>query len=405
MQLTKILLIKLLSFQNSAYPAGIGNIIPSDGSAITRSSDKRRKIFFICEPIFSAFAIFPLIIIFWEAGWNFIIDWLDTSVGQHRVTVPLLYVFSQLILLAIYTTQDHLYGFLAGLKNDFLRVVLLQFHCLISALSYIIQWVSMWTLWDYYTSDEWLPMLLISFAAILAIIILVGHPCDLVCAPFVISYDSVEYNIRIGTPFTIGQMNRYVAHLLNYIFYEYLTSILCILAWRGSYKFLDIHLYPENEIISGIFSLLSGYLLYFTLMYTQVLQNNTAYSTPFLDINFPLFLENLRHICSFFSCVLLWRGFWIVFDEFIVAVSLINGNRFKFYIIAMIISFLILSFMKTASSIHGPMSHIDDEYELFPIYRNCFLSKWFEKKNSSLNEMKSNSRKTTTSDLYTITIF
>lgn len=199
-------------------------------------------------------------------------------------------------------------------------------------------------------------------------------------------------------------MNRCVAHLLNYIFYEYLTSILCILVWRGSYKFLDIHLYPENEIISGILSLSSGYLLYFTLMYTQALQNTTAYSIPFLDINYPLFLQNLRHICSFFSCLLLWRGFWIIFDEFIVAVSLINNNRFKFYIIAMIISFLILTFMKTASSIHGPMSHIDDEYELFPIYRNCFLSKWFEQKNSWLNEMKSNSRKTT-SDLYTITIF
>ncbi|MFX5332402.1 hypothetical protein ABTC54_20085, partial [Acinetobacter baumannii] len=80
------------------------------------------------------------------------------------VTVPLLYVFSQLILLAIYITQDHLYEFFIGLKNEFLRVVLLQLHCLISALSYIIQWVSMWTLWDYYTSDEWLPMLLISLA-------------------------------------------------------------------------------------------------------------------------------------------------------------------------------------------------------------------------------------------------
>ena len=64
----------------------------------------------------------------------------------------------------------------------------------------------MWTLWDYYTSDDWLIMLLISIAAVLTIIVLVGHPCDLVCAPFAISYDSIEYNVRIGTPFAIGQV-------------------------------------------------------------------------------------------------------------------------------------------------------------------------------------------------------
>ncbi|UJR25485.1 hypothetical protein I4U23_006831 [Adineta vaga] len=256
----------------------------------------------------------------------------------------------------------------------------------------------MWTLWDYYTSDDWLIMLLISIAAVLTIIVLVGHPCDLVCAPFAISYDSIEYNVRIGTPFAIGQMNQYVSHLLNYIFYEHITSLLCILAWRGSYKFLDIHLYPQDEKISAILSLVSGYLLYFILMYTQSLQNTNFYLTPFIDMNYPSFLQNLRHICAFFSCVLLWRGFWIFFDDLIVTISFINEYRFKFYIIAMIISFLLLSLMKTASSINGPMSHIDDENQLFPIYPNCFLTKWFEKKKSA-KEMKSNHH------LFTITIF
>jgi hypothetical protein len=59
----------------------------------------------------------------------------------------------------------------------------------------------MWTLWDLYTSDDWLRMLIISIAAILATITLTGHLGDLVCAPFIISYDSIQYNVRIETSF------------------------------------------------------------------------------------------------------------------------------------------------------------------------------------------------------------
>ncbi|CAF4756800.1 unnamed protein product, partial [Rotaria magnacalcarata] len=58
----------------------------------------------------------------------------------------------------------------------------------------------MWTIWDRYTPADWLLMLIISIAALLTVIGLMGHPCDLVCAPFILSYDSVEYNIRIGSP-------------------------------------------------------------------------------------------------------------------------------------------------------------------------------------------------------------
>jgi len=130
-----------------------------------------------------------------------LVEWLDSPFGQHPAILPLLYLLSQLLLLFIYINQDHLYQFLVKQKSKFFVFVILQCHCLITALSYVVQWTALWTLWDYYTSDNWFVMLLVSVIAILAIIVLTGHPCDLVCAPFVISYDSIEYNIRIGTPF------------------------------------------------------------------------------------------------------------------------------------------------------------------------------------------------------------
>jgi hypothetical protein len=163
--------------------------------------NKKRTIFFLCEPLIVGFCIFPLLIIFWQSGWNFVAEGLESPAGQHLSILLLLYFLSQFILFFIYINQDRLYDFLIRQKSKFFAYFILQMHSLITAASYVVQWVTLWTFWDRYTSDDCLTMLLISIIAILSVIILTGHPCDLVCAPFVISYDSTEYNVRIGTPF------------------------------------------------------------------------------------------------------------------------------------------------------------------------------------------------------------
>jgi hypothetical protein len=196
-------------------------------------------------------------------------------------------------------------------------------------------------------------------------------------------------------------MNEYLSHILNYIFYEFVISLLTILAWRGFYAFFDAHIYPDNENMSAGISLIIGYPLYFILMYTQSFHNKISQSPSFIQLNYPNFLRNFHHLCSFISCVLLWRGFWILFDTHIATVSFAYSSPYRFYIICMISSFIILSLMKTASSVNGPLSHMDDEYHLFPLYSNCLLVKWFNEKKIS----DENSTQMTKSQPYTITLF
>lgn len=196
-------------------------------------------------------------------------------------------------------------------------------------------------------------------------------------------------------------MNKYLLNILNYIFYEHVISLLTILAWRGSYALFDAYIYPDNENISAGISLSIGYPLFFILMYTQCFQSKLSELPIFVQLNYPTFLRNFYHLCAFFSCVLLWRGFWILFDAHIATITFASQSPYLFYIITMILSFIILSLMKTASSINGPLTHIDDEYNLFPIYSNCFLVKWFNGKNISddnLNKIKN-------MKAYTITLF
>jgi hypothetical protein len=199
-------------------------------------------------------------------------------------------------------------------------------------------------------------------------------------------------------------MNQCLAHILNYIFYEYVISLLTILAWRGSYGLLDVYLYPYNENLSAGISLLIGYPLFFVLMYTQSFQNEIGFVPKFIDANYPSLIHNIRHLCAFFSCVLLWRGFWMLFDLYIATMSLAQASPYVFYLICMIISFLILTALKTASSINGPMAQMDDEYKLFPLYPNCFLVQWFNETKTS-DEILSKSSEMTTYQPFTITMF
>ena len=199
-------------------------------------------------------------------------------------------------------------------------------------------------------------------------------------------------------------MNQSLAHILNYLFYEVVISWLTIFAWRGVYGFLDVYLYPDDQNLSAGASLLIGYPLFFLLMYTQYLQNEMGFIPKFFYSNYPSCVQNLRHLGAFFSCIALWRGFWILFDLHIATTSWAVASPYVFYVICMLLSFLILSFMRTASSLNGPMSHMEDKYNLFPLYPNYFLMEWFSKKKAS-NKVSTKSNEIMISEPFTITVF
>ena len=204
--LTFEILEKLVSLNVTALPArgSFPSAVPRENA---QPNQKRGRLFFIGEPLVAGLLIFPLLVLFWQAAWNFSIEWLDGPAGQHPAALPGLYGFAQLVLLFIYLNQNRLYGFLRRHEDRVWFVtIILQCHTFLTGVIYVIQWVSMWTLWDVYTSEDWLLMLVCSVTAILAIIGLTGHPCDIVCAPFIVSYDSVEFNVRIGTPLIIERV-------------------------------------------------------------------------------------------------------------------------------------------------------------------------------------------------------
>jgi hypothetical protein len=155
--------------------------------------------------------------------------------------------------------------------------------------------------------------------------------------------------------------------------------------------------------MSAGLSLCIGYPLYFLLMYTQSYTEKNCLLPSFIYLNYPSLIQNIRHLSAFFTCILLWRGFWLLFDTYIATMSLALKFPYLFYILCMFISFLILSLLKSASSINGPMSHMFDQYDLFPYYPNSYLVKWVDQMKKS-DEISSDSSKNTSIEPCTISL-
>jgi hypothetical protein len=168
-------------------------------------------------------------------------------------------------------------------------------------------------------------------------------------------------------------MKEWKINLINYVLYEIIMSNLSITTWRGFYNFLDYYFYPNDLNMSIGLCFLIGYLLYFPLMYFQTyLENlNMKYEFwTFVSINFPQFYRNIRHFFAFLSCVFIWRSYWVFYDTYII----IFEEHFKTSLLFYLLSFLALSIVQTSSSINGPLSHINERNNFFPLYPHCYIS-------------------------------
>ncbi|CAF0768010.1 unnamed protein product [Adineta ricciae] len=358
-------------------------------SELGKLSKFHRNVLFICEPLISGLIIFPILVLFWECGWNLVLILLNILNGFHvnlhldemtqedfesytwqSLLGP--YLIAQVILLVYYLGQDKVHHFLKT-QHWLIRAILLKLHILVLASCYIVQWEMLWTIWDQFTPHEWYFETTVSIASLFALIVFIGHLSDLICSPFVFSYDSIEYCVFFGCPLLTREMKTWKINFINYILYEIIISNLSIMTWRGFYHCLDEYLYPDDLALSAGICLILGYVLYFPLMYFQTYleELNLKYEFwTFVSINFPQFYRNIRHLLAFVSCVFAWRGYWVLCDAYVD----IFYDYYLTYLFLYLLSFVVLCLLQTASSTNGPLSNMENEHNFFPLYPHCYVS-------------------------------
>lgn len=184
---------------------------------------REKKFLFIFEPILSGFLIFPLLVLYWECGWNLflillnILNGFSSHLHLDEITqeefesysflsmfVP--YFIVQSLFLLIYLFQNSIFHFIQQ-RNRYLRWFLIKIHIFLLGTFYIIQWEMLWTIFDQLTPHEWYFELTMSFTGLFSLIVLVGHLSDLICSPFIYSYDSIQFCIFIGCPLLTREVN------------------------------------------------------------------------------------------------------------------------------------------------------------------------------------------------------
>ena len=336
---------------------------------------------YFLEPILSGVFLFPILILFWQCGWNFVISILDrfshVNPDDEQIVYPfrnliIPYVIVEILILILYLCQNQIYKYLKK-RNQIVEIILLKLHIFYLSVLYVIQWVVIWTLYHQYLPNQLDFQILLTISSIAMLIVLIGHLSDLVCSPFIFSYDSIEYCIHFGCPLLTKDMPSWKINLINFLLYEVIISNLSILIWHGLYNILDDYLYPDNVNKSAGICLIAGYALYFPLMYFQSYfeELNLKFSFwTFISINFPQFYRNIRHLLSFVSCVFTWRGWWMLFDEHL----LMFDDSSRTYLLFVLMSFIVLSIIQSASSLNGPLSNIPDPYGFFPLYPHSYIS-------------------------------
>ena len=143
----------------------------------------------------------------------------------------------------------------------------------------------------------------------------------------------------------------------------YCSSTICGFIFLG----LDLHLYVDDLVKSAWICLIIGYSLYFLLTYSQCYLDMFTLKSQFwktLFDNFPQFHRNIFHGLAFASCLFVWRGFWIIFDNYVY----IYDEYHKTYVLIGLMSFVFLSLIQGLSGMNGPLSTMRDRYRLFPVY-------------------------------------
>ncbi|CAF3696099.1 unnamed protein product [Rotaria socialis] len=189
----------------------------------------RYLLLFIIEPILTGCFLFPILVLFWDCGWNLTVTMIN-SLNNYPLAYNLngenytnedygdyspqslivSYVIVEILLLILYLCQDILYDFLKR-QHTVVGMMLLKIHALLLASFYIVQWEMIWTILDQYSPTDWTFLMVLSLASLFTLIVLTGTLSDMVCSPFVVSYDSIDYCIQFECPLVTAQVGLFLS--------------------------------------------------------------------------------------------------------------------------------------------------------------------------------------------------
>ncbi|XP_033724678.1 uncharacterized protein LOC117314698 [Pecten maximus] len=269
----------------------------------------------VCDFLMSFLVISTCVVFFWRGSWGVLDLYLYPSNVELSSWICFAYGNFVMILTGLlqkYTSR------IKKFKNVVVYFVLSRVYIYIIATASVAQWRGIWNLQDHYTGKTWQ-------SAISSFVIGASVICCLRCvktimaaSPLMVSHDTDSAKLfritgRLGSKARCSPW--FVADM---VMTPLLVHTFVVVFWRGLWTLMNIYLYPGEDTLSGLFSLVASLALAFPTLICQHIIVPFVKNHSNKNRICVVLLLNLYLVMASCLPVAHWRGIWILQDALLI---------------------------------------------------------------------------------------
>lgn len=181
-------------------------------------------------------------------------------------------------------------------------------------LANVNHWRGVWDTLDHYTGVEWATASWSIGIGVSGLILLRAFR-NVLAPPAIIAVDGPDEYFTYPTMFRTYDSKDCHMKILDGIFSVMVVGSLVVLVWRGSFLYLDILMFPGNDVYSAWGSTIMGYS---TALFAFTLQSPLADFCAKVKGFWRIAIMNLYTAIFYIGSVNIWRGLWMLYDLYLL---------------------------------------------------------------------------------------
>ncbi|CAH1792614.1 unnamed protein product [Owenia fusiformis] len=319
---------------------------------------KRDYLLFVVDVLISCAILTPLSVAFWRGTWmliNFYILPNDAEIrGWLNIGIALVLITAAYFLDGTFKHHIKKLQINNNFCNKIIVVLFTRVYTYVFAVSNVSHWTGVWELCTIYLGKTWLGTIIPACSAAVLLMLLRGY-CNVVhFVPLGIARDGTSSHFKCTTRFKTKYESNWWRHILDVLLTTVVIHSLVVVYWRGMWMFLDIFLFPRDVFLSAMTSFALGYLVTIAMIPAQFPAARAWDTLRNKPLMIRLLFEDSYSIVASLGPILLWRGYWMLYDEYIFP-----NNAQLSYWITHAIGFCVMVAMITGNTLLGRGCMVD----------------------------------------------
>ncbi|XP_060073423.1 uncharacterized protein LOC132553210 [Ylistrum balloti] len=271
--------------------------------------------FAVLDFLMSFVVVSPCVVFFWRGSWGILDVYLYPN--QMELSAWICFAYGNFVMILTGLVQKYSTK-INKLKNVVFYFVLSRLYIYILATGSVAQWRGIWNLQDYYTGKTW-------HSALSSFVIGSGVICCLRCvksimaaAPLLVAHDTDHVKLFRITGILGSKVSCSPWFIVDMMMTPLLLHTLIVVFWRGLWTLMNICLYPEDNVQSGLFSLVASLALAYPTLIGQHFIMSFVKKQGHKNKICVVLILNLYLVMASCLPVAHWRGIWTLQDVWLI---------------------------------------------------------------------------------------